>query len=416
MARKMKQLTAMAVSKMKEPGLYADGGGLYLRVGPTGAKSWIFRYMRNRHRRDMGLGPEHAISLADARLKAEELRKQLVEDQDPLQMRDDQRLARKLEAAKTVTFKECAEDYIKAHAPGWRNAKHGDQWRNTLATYAYPIIGDLPVQSIDTGLVLKVISSIWESKTETATRVRGRMESILGWATVRSYRSGDNPARWKGHLDHLLPRRAKVQKVEHHPALPVEQMGAFMAALRKQDGIAAKGLEFLILTAARTGEVMAARWSEFDLEKKLWTIPPERMKAGKEHRVPLSKAALSVLKAVQEADLSDEFVFPGTRPKKPLSNMAFLQLLKRMKRADLTSHGFRSTFRDWAAERTNYPREVAEMALAHVVSDKVEAAYRRGDLLEKRHRMMGEWAKFCAVEIQEGNVLPIGQGKAIGEI
>ncbi|EME68718.1 phage integrase [Paramagnetospirillum caucaseum] len=416
MARKMKQLTAMAVSKMKEPGLYADGGGLYLRVGPTGAKSWIFRYMRNRHRRDMGLGPEHAISLADARLKAEELRKQLAEDQDPLQMRDDQRLARKLEAAKTVTFKECAEDYIRAHAPGWRNAKHGDQWRNTLATYAYPTIGDLPVQSIDTGLVLKVISPIWESKTETATRVRGRMESILGWATVRSYRSGDNPARWKGHLDHLLPRRAKVQKVEHHPALPVEQMGSFMAALRKQDGIAAKGLELLILTAARTGEVMAARWSEFDLEKKLWTIPPERMKAGKEHRVPLSKAALSIVKAMQEADLSDEFVFPGTRPKKPLSNMAFLQLLKRMKRADLTSHGFRSTFRDWAAERTNYPREVAEMALAHVVSDKVEAAYRRGDLLEKRYRLMEDWAKFCAVEIQEGNILPIGQGKAIGGI
>lgn len=416
MARKMKQLTAMAVSKMKEPGLYADGGGLYLRVGPTGAKSWIFRYMRSRRRRDMGLGPEHAISLADARLKAEELRKQLVEDQDPLQMRDDQRLARKLEAAKTVTFKECAEDYIKAHAPGWRNAKHGDQWRNTLATYAYPFIGDLPVQSIDTGLVLKVISPIWESKTETATRVRGRMESILGWATVRSYRSGDNPARWKGHLDHLLPRRAKVQKVEHHPALPVEQMGAFMAALRKQDGIAAKGLELLILTAARTGEVMAARWAEFDLEKKLWTIPSERMKAGKEHRVPLSKAALSILKAMQEADLSDEFVFPGTRPKKPLSNMAFLQLLKRMKRADLTSHGFRSTFRDWAAERTNYPREVAEMALAHVVSDKVEAAYRRGDLLEKRYRLMEDWANFCAVEIREGNVLPIGQGKAIGDI
>jgi integrase len=415
MARKMKQLTAMAVSKMKEPGLYADGGGLYLRVGPTGAKSWIFRYMRNRHRRDMGLGPEHAISLADARLKAEELRKQLVEDQDPLQMRDDQRLARKLEAAKTVTFKECAEDYIKAHAPGWRNAKHGDQWRNTLATYTYPIIGDLPVQSIDTGLVLKVISPIWESKTETATRVRGRMESILGWATVRSYRSGDNPARWKGHLDHLLPRRAKVQKVEHHPALPVEQMGSFMAALRKQDGIAAKGLELLILTATRTGEVMAARWAEFDLEKKLWTIPPERMKAGKEHRVPLSKAALSVLTAMKKADLSEEFVFPGTRPKKPLSNMAFLQLLKRMKRGDLTSHGFRSTFRDWAAERTNYPREVAEMALAHVVSDKVEAAYRRGDLLEKRYRLMEDWAKFCAVEIREGNVLPIGQGRASGE-
>lgn len=415
MARKVKQLTALAVSKMKEPGLYADGGGLYLRVGPTGAKSWIFRYMLNGRRHDMGIGPEHTIKLPDARLKAEELRKQLIDDQDPLQVREDQRLARKLEAAKTMTFKECAEAYIKAHAPGWKNAKHGDQWRNTLAAYAYPHIGDLPVQSIDVGLVLKVLTPIWDSKTETATRVRGRIESIIGWATVRNYRNGDNPARWKGHLDHLLAPRAKVQKVEHHPALAIEEMGTFMSALRKQEGVAAKGLEFLILTAARTGEVIAARWEEFDLGKKLWIVPPERMKAGREHRVPLSESALSVLEAMKTADLSDEFVFPGTRPKKPLSNMAFLQLLKRMKRDGLTVHGFRSTFRDWAAERTNFPREVAEMALAHTVSDKVEAAYRRGDLLEKRFKMMEEWANFCAKEIKPHNVVSIAQAKAAAD-
>jgi len=415
MARKMKQLTAVAVAKKKEPGLYADGGGLYLRIGPTGAKSWIFRYMLDGRRRDMGLGPEHAVPLADARLRAEELRKQLVDRRDPLEARDEQRLASKLEAAKAVSFRECAEAYIKSHSPGWRNAKHADQWRNTLATYADPIIGGLSVQTIDTGLVLKVLTPMWETKTETATRVRGRIESILDWATAREYRKGENPARWKGHLDNLLPHRSKVQKVQHHAALPVEAMGSLMVELRKQEAVSAKGLEFLILTAARTGEVVAARWSEFDFIKKVWVVPSERMKAGREHRVPLSAAAISVLVKLKKADLSPDFVFPGLRPNKPLSNMAFLQLLKRMKRDDLTAHGFRSTFRDWAAERTNYPREVAEMALAHTVSDKVEAAYRRGDLLEKRHRLMEEWAGFCAVEIKEGSVIPIGQGKPVGE-
>ena len=243
MARKMKQLTAVAVAKKKEPGLYADGGGLYLRIGPTGAKSWIFRYMLDGRRRDMGLGPEHAVPLADARLRAEELRKQLVDRRDPLEARDEQRLASKLEAAKAVSFRECAEAYIKSHSPGWRNAKHAEQWRNTLATYADPIIGGLSVQTIDTGLVLKVLTPMWETKTETATRVRGRIESILDWATAREYRKGENPARWKGHLDNLLPHRSKVQKVQHHAALPVEAMGSLMVELRKQEAVSAKGLE-----------------------------------------------------------------------------------------------------------------------------------------------------------------------------
>lgn len=415
MARQMKQLSAIEVTKKKKPGLYADGGGLYLRIGPTGAKSWIFRYMLDGRRRDMGLGPEHAVSLADARLKAEELRKQLVDHRDPLKVREEQRLAAKLEAARAMSFKQCAEAYIAAHKPGWKNAKHADQWTNTLTTYAYPTIGELPVQSIDTGLVLKVLMPIWETKTETASRMRGRIESILDWATAHDHRKGENPARWKGYLDKLLPRRAKVQKVQHHAALPVEEMGNFMAALRKHEGVAAKGLEFLILTAARTGEAIGARWDEFDFAKKLWIVPAERMKAEREHRVPLSGAALAVVEKMKEADLSAEFVFPGAKPKTPLSNMAFLQLLRRMSRADLTTHGFRSTFRDWAAERTNYPREVAEMALAHIVSDKVEAAYRRGDLLEKRFKMMEEWASFCAKEIKPDNVVSIAQAKAVAE-
>ncbi|MDY0242017.1 MAG: site-specific integrase [Rhodospirillaceae bacterium] len=260
-----------------------------------------------------------------------------------------------------------------------------------MKAYVYPAIGDLAVNTVDTTLVMKIVEPIWTTKTETASRVRGRIETILDWATVRKYREGENPARWKGHLDHLLPAKSKVQKENHHAALPYEEIGSFMTELRQQDGISARALEFSILTVARTGEVINATWNEIDFDKRLWTIPAERMKAGREHRVPLSEPAMAVLRQIAPLQ-SGPYVFPGERPGRPLSNMALLMVLRRMKRTDLTAHGFRSTFRDWAAERTDFPSEVAEMALAHTVSDKVEAAYRRGDLFKKRIGLMEAWA------------------------
>jgi integrase len=303
-----------------------------------------------------------------------------------------------------MTFREGAETYIAAHKAGWKNPKHAAQWPATLATYVYPVFGDLPVQAIDTGLVMKALEPIWTAKPETATRVRGRIESVIDWATARGYRQGENPARWRGHLENLFPKKSKVRRVEHHPALPYDEIGAFTASLRGQGGIGARALEFLILTAARTGEVIGARWDEFDLAQKVWTVPAERMKAGKEHRVPLSAPALAIVEAMRETRES-EFVFPGGKRGKPLSNMAMLKLLKRMGRDDLTAHGFRSSFRDWAAESTGFPSEVVEMALAHMVGDKVEAAYRRGDLFAKRRQLMEAWARYCEARRVSGDVV-----------
>jgi integrase len=354
----------------------------------------------------MGLGSAELVSLADAREKALAARKLLLNGVDPIEEKKAARASAALEAAKGMTFESCAEAYIEAHKAEWRNAKHANQWGSTLKAYVYPIFGDLPVSRIDVGLVMKALEPIWTAKTETANRLRGRIEAVLDWATVRGYRQGDNPARWRGHLDSLLPRRAKVQKVEHHAALPYAEVGAFMEALRQQEGLSALALEFLILTATRTSETIGATWSEFDLDAATWTIPAKRIKAGKEHRVPLSPAALAIVKRMCELR-SGEFVFPGGKRGRPLSNMALLKLLERMGRDDLTAHGFRSTFRDWAAERTNFPREVAEMALAHAVGDKVEAAYRRGDLFQKRRHLMEAWAKHCANVRPAGNVHPM---------
>lgn len=394
MARGIQKLTALQVDRAKKPGCYADGGGLYLQVTNSGAKSWLFRFMLKGKAREMGLGPLHAISLAEARLKAADCRKQLHAGIDPIEARKAARAAASVAAASTSTFEECADAYIAAHRAGWKNAKHADQWKNTLATYAYPVFGALPVASIDTPLVMKCLEPIWATKAETASRLRGRIENVLDWATVRGFRQGENPARWKGHLDKLLPARSKVAKVVHHAALPYSELGAFMTELRAQDGTAARGLEFLILTATRTNETQSATWDEFDRAAGIWTIPAERMKATKEHRVPLSARALEILAAMHEAKQGD-YVFPGARENRPLSNMAFLMILRRIGRQNLTAHGFRSTFRDWAAEMTAYPHEVAEMALAHAVGDKVEAAYRRGDLFEKRRRIMEDWAAYC---------------------
>jgi integrase len=350
--------------------------------------------MLNLRRREMGLGSLLGISIAEARGKAATCRRLVANGLDPIEVRENERAQRAAEAARNTTFAQCAKRFIEAHEGGWRNEKHAGQWRSTLKTYCDPVFGSTPVQQVDTALVLKVLEPIWTIKPETATRVRSRIERILDWARVRDHRSGENPARWRGHLDKLLPTLGKKRRVKHYPALPFRDVGRFMATLRKQEGFAARALELLILTASRTTEVISAKWTEFDLAHAVWTIPAERMKAHQEHRVPLSVPALKLLRSLPHIH-GEEFLFPGV-PGKHLSNMALLELLRRMGRDDITVHGFRSTFRDWAAECTNFSREVCEMALAHTVNDAVEAAYRRGDLFHKRRRLMSEWASFCA--------------------
>jgi len=373
--------------------MYGDGAGLWLMVTQGGSKSWVLRYMFNRVERRTGLGPYPDVSLAEARDKAMAWRRQVRQGVDPMQVKRAAEAAARAEQAKAVTFDWCADRYIEAHRAGWKNAKHAEQWSSTLKTYAGKVIGQMDVALIDTPHIMRVLEPIWHEKAETASRLRGRLETILDWATVRRYRSGDNPARWKGHLDTLLPARAKVAKTKHFAALPWRDMKPFMAELHKQNGIGAFALQFTILTAARSGEVRGMTWDEVDFEQRLWVIPAERMKAGKEHRVPLSNAALALLRQMEEVRLADtDIVFPGVRDHKPLSDMTLSAVLKRMQRTGLTVHGFRSTFRDWAAEATNYPQEMAEMALAHIVGNKVEAAYRRGDMLEKRRGMMEDWA------------------------
>lgn len=373
--RAVNMLTSLKVASLSKRGLYADGLGLYLQVAEGGTKSWLFRFMRAGRARKMGLGPVHTVTLAMARDKAAEARRKLLDDIDPIEMRKETRQTVRLEAAKALTFKECAERYIAAHRSGWKNEKHAAQWTATLETYVYPEFGDLSVASIDVGLVLKALEPIWNIKPETAARVRGRIESVLDWAAARKYRVGDNPARWRGHLDHLLPARKDVAKVRHHPALPYAEAGSFMQQVQTLEGVSPRALEFAILTATRTGEVIGARWPEIDLKANMWIIPGERMKAGKEHRVPLSDRAVNLLKALPREKAS-QYVFIGDKPHKPLSNMAMLMTLRRMNRDYLTVHGFRSTFRDWAAEQTAHPNEMVEMALAHSISDKTEAAYR----------------------------------------
>ena len=416
MGHAIERLKALAVEKLaRKPGMYCDGGGLWLRVSSPTARSWVFRYMLDRAPHEMGIGKYPEITLADARGRAAEARRLKAHGKDPLAERVAVRAALRADAAKAVTFKDAAERYIDAHKAGWKNTKHAAQWKATLETYAYPAFGDLPIQSIDTGLVLKAIEPIWNGKTETASRLRGRIEVVLDWAKVRSYRDGENPARWRGHLDKLLPARSKVRKVKHHAALAFDDLSGFMKSLRGQIGVAARALEFAILTAARTGEVLGAKWSEIDLGEKVWTVPAERMKAGREHRVPLSARAIEILKMMKPDSASikrdkyaaDGYVFAGGAPSRPLSNMAFLMLLRRMGHDGLTAHGFRSTFRDWCAERTSFPSEVAEMALAHTVGDKVEAAYRRGDLFDKRRAMMDQWASVCAMPAKGAKVVPM---------
>ncbi|WP_315747585.1 MULTISPECIES: tyrosine-type recombinase/integrase [unclassified Bradyrhizobium] len=402
------RLTALGVTRAKMPGRYADGGGLYLQVTDTGTKSWLFRYMRLGKAREMGLGSVQTWTLAEARERARMQRQLLDEGKDPLEVRKEQEQQAALAKATTVTFEECASDYIKDQKPGWKNEKHADQWTSTLKRWVYPSIGKLPVGGVTTDLVLKVLkqpisddpeaAQFWLARTETASRVRGRIEKILGWAGTRKLRAGENPARWKGHLEHLLPAPSTVAPVEHHKALPYKELPAFMAELRRRNSLSARALEFTILTAVRTSDTIEAPRAEVDSSERSWTIAASRLKGRRgrrkhDHVVPLSDRALEIL---DDLGKSGDFLF-AHEDGSPLSNMAMLELLRGMSFGeDLTVHGFRSTFKDWCTEQTAFPNEMSEMALAHTVADKVEAAYRRGDMREKRRRMMADWARYCS--------------------
>jgi integrase len=414
MARLIEKLTPLAVTKTRKAGYYGDGAGLWLQVSASGSKSWIFRFTLNKKQREMGLGAVHTVTLPEARAKAKGCRLLLLDGKDPLEARRVTKMADAMERAKMMTFDQCAKAYILAHKAGWKNAKHGDQWTNTLNTYASPVFGHFPVAEIDTGLVVKCLAPIWESKTETASRLRGRIESVLGWATTSGYRTGENPARWKGHLENLLATISKTSRTKNHPSLPWPRIGAFISALRLREGVAARALEFTILTACRSGEVRGARWAEFDTAGKMWTIPADRMKAKREHQVPLSDAALALLESLSK---EGEIVFAGTKSQ-PLSDMSLTAVIRRMNGDDkpvwvdtdgesITVHGFRSSFRMWAAETTSYPREVAEHALAHQLPDAVERAYQRGSQFAKRAALMAEWAVYCTTVQTDAVVKPI---------
>jgi integrase len=399
-------LTAKKVERVKTPGRYHDGHGLYLQIVNANNKSWLLRYERDGRERWYGLGPVHTFSLKEARSRARAARQLLHDGIDPIDHRKAQRAALAATKAKAITFAEAAQRYLDQHESKWKNRKHREQWANTLQAYAYPVLGGMAVGDIDTPLILRVLEQhvpaergyaagpLWNVRAETASRVRGRIESVLDWATVRGYRTGDNPARWKGHLAEVLPARSQVAKPVHHAALPYRELPTFMAALREREGTAARALELAILTAARTSEVIGARWDEIDLENKTWTVPAGRMKGGREHRVPLSERAVELLQDLPTED-GNAYVFMGPRVGSGLSNMSMTAVLRRMGRGDVTVHGFRSSFMDWAHEQTAFPKAAIDMALAHVVGDKVEAAYRRGDLLAKRRQLADAWSKYC---------------------
>ncbi len=393
MAGGIEKLTALKVARLTKPGRYGDGKGLALQITKSGAKSWVFRFERDGRERLMGLGPLHTVSLSDAREKARHARLSLANGVDPLARRDVEVAAKKIEQASNLDFDSCADKYIESREAEWKNAKHRQQWERSLRMHVSPHFGSILVRRIDTPLVLKALEPIWRTKTETASRIRERIERVLSWATTRGYREGENPARWGGHLEELLPNPAKLKRVQHHPALPFASAPAFFRELAVHRGTAARALEFTILTACRTGEVLGATWSEIDLEARVWTIQPERMKGNRTHRVPLVPATEAILK--HQLGQHRERVFPGASDGDGLSTMAMLTVLRRMNRQDLTVHGFRSTFRDWAAERTEYPREMAEISLAHTVGSAVENAYRRSDLFERRRGLMQDWAAWC---------------------
>lgn len=404
MKHQLHKLTALAVSKMTKPGLHNDGGGLYLQIKINGSghvrRSWIFRYKFQKKADMMGLGPLHTISLSAAREQAALCRKLLFDGINPRVHRDQKRAEDQLEQANQKTFKECATQYIEDNKAGWKNAKHTKQWSATLETYAYGIIGDMVVAQITTHMIVDILLPIWIEKASTANRLRGRIETVLDWAKVMGYRSGDNPAIWKGHLDKILPARSKVKKVVHHPAMPYKEIPEFFTQTKIRDGVSIRALEFAILNASRASEILAATWQEINFEEKLWIIPAHRMKSAREHRIPLTEEAIKLLQSlpgykIQEDIRKDMYIFPSKQKGKSLSNMSMTTVLRRMNKGEYTQHGFRSSFRDWAAEVVHYPREVIEHALAHKLADEVEAAYQRGDLLEKRRQLMADWANYC---------------------
>ncbi len=394
MARHVDRLSPTAL-RTKGPGLHADGGGLYLQV-KRGGRSWVFRFMLNRRAREMGLGAFPAVLLAEARRQAEQCRRLLRDGIDPIDARRRSRQEARLQAARSMTFEDCAKQYIEDRKAGWSNAKHAAQWGATLSTYAYPVFGSLPVQSINMALVKRALSPIWTKKPETASRVRQRVEAVLDWATVHEYRRGDNPAKWRGHLEKVLPKPSKVRAVKHHAAMPYGELPEFFGALAERDTISAKAMAFTILTAARSGETRAATWGEIDRDNAIWIVPSERTKSGREHRVPMSDEATAVLDGLTRlSDNPGELLFPNQQGN-PLSDTAMRKYLQsNMGKTGLTVHGFRSTFRDWVAERTRFPREIAEAALAHALRDATEAAYQRGDMLDRRRGLMDAWATFC---------------------
>jgi integrase len=379
-------LNARKVETAK-PGKYGDGANLYLVVSETGAKKWVLRFTWRSKPKEMGLGSATGVSLADAREKAATARRTIAKGINPIEERK--------RDGSIPTFGEVADDVRQSLSQGFRNEKHKAQWKSTLENYAAPLRAK-PIDIIGTDDVLAVLKPIWTTKAETASRVRARIEKVLDGAKAKGFRDGENPARWRGHLDHLLPRPSKLAR-GHHAAMPYEDVAAFIVKLRKREASAAQALELCILTAARSGEILGMQWSEIDLDTKVWTVPANRMKAGREHRVPLSSRAVAILRQLEKLK-AGEFVFPGQARNKPLSNMAMEMILRRLKIENATVHGFRSSFRDWAGNVSNFPREVVETALAHVIGDKAEQAYRRRDALEKRRSLMNDWAAYCAAQ------------------
>ncbi|MBR1149352.1 site-specific integrase [Bradyrhizobium sp. JYMT SZCCT0428] len=398
MPRVAHRLSALRVKSDLPPGLYGDGHGLYLQVSAQKTKAWVYRYMIAGRARKMGLGPIHSVSLSEARKRASDMHRQIWEGVDPIEARHKKKIEQAVALSEGITFRECAKKYIDAHASSWKSARHKQQWKVTLDQYVNPVVGDMPVSAVEKPHVLAVLEPIWLTKTETARRVRGRIETVLDWAKARDYRGGENPARWRGHLEQLLPARARIAPVKNLAAMPYRDLPRFMTDLREQVGVNARALEFLILTAARTGDVIGATWNEIDAVERLWIVPGARIKSRKgslrrDHVVPLCDRAIELLNGLQR---DADFIFIGTDPGKPISPAVMIRLTKELVGEEVTVHGFRSAFRDWGAEQTNYPNEMLEMALAHTVSDKTEAAYRRGDMREKRRALMNDWAAYCA--------------------
>jgi integrase len=410
MTRSIHRLSALDL-KRRQPGMYADGGGLVLQAtaGTDGQirRSWIFRYMLAGRSRYMGLGSIQTVSLAEARALALEARKLLLAGTDPIEHRDSHRAERDAAAARSMTFDECVAAYLAAHRDAWRNAKHAKQWDKALRREISPVIGKIPVKEIDTPVIVKAIRPMWDRIPVSASRVRGRIEAILDWATVSKFRQGENPARWNGYLEYLLPAARKIAPVKHYAAMPYADVPAFMIKLRATDSTVARALEFLILTATRSGEARGATWDEIELTEKVWTIPGTRMKAGRDHRVPLSPRALEIV-----GKHGKGAVFPG-RGGGTVSEGGVKYLMQQLGADAVTPHGFRSAFRDWAGNETAFARDVAEAALAHRVGNEVELAYRRGDALEKRRRLMDAWSAYCGKPVPTGaTITPIRKANA----